>query len=535
LALAGLGSHDPDAPHPPHELKIAFIGDQGAGAGAVAVLQLIAAEGAQAVVHAGDFDYGDDPAAWDARISSVLGADFPYFAAAGNHDESRFYATNGYQDKLQERMGRLGIAWSGDLGVASEFTWQGIHFVMTAPGVFGPGNGLFDLYIRDRFAATGATWRISTWHKNMHLMQTGEKGNETGWGVYEESRRAGALIATGHEHSYSRTHLLSSMQLQTVASTGEPLVLVPDDPATGEDEGRSFVFVSGLGGRSIRNQDLAGDWFASVYTSTQGATHGALFGVFHVDGDPRLARFYFKDVVGNRVDEFTVRSVIGCGDGDGDGVCDEADDCSQVPNPSQLDSDFDGYGNACDPDYSNNGIVGSTDAQLLTAVLPSAFPDPAYAAVLDADGDGEIDDAELLLLSQHLGGPPGPSGLACAGSAPCTACDAADSDGDGICDALDDCVGTPDPLQIDSDLDGFGNVCDTDYTNDGVAGVPDLVIFREALGTFAGDPHYSSAVDANSDGGIGAPDLVVVSTRLGEAPGPSGLACAGTPPCLWAR
>jgi hypothetical protein len=35
-----------------------------------------------------------------------------------------------------------------------------------------------------------------------------------------------------------------------------------------------------------------------VYSSTQGATDGALFGVFHVQGDPRLARFYFKDVDG---------------------------------------------------------------------------------------------------------------------------------------------------------------------------------------------------------------------------------------------
>jgi len=120
-------------------------------------------------------------------------------------------------------------------------------------------------------------------------MQAGGKADETGWGVYEESRRAGAIIATGHEHSYARTHLLASMQEQQVASDSNELVLETDDPLTPEDEGRSFAFVSGLGGQSIRDHEVFGDWFASVYSSTQGATNGALFGVFHVQGDPRLA------------------------------------------------------------------------------------------------------------------------------------------------------------------------------------------------------------------------------------------------------
>jgi hypothetical protein len=185
---------------------------------------------------------------------------------------------------------------------------------MTAPGIVAAGDGLYDRYIRERFAASEAAWRVSSWHKNQRLMQPGGKSDESGWGVYEESRRAGAIIATGHEHGYSRTHLLASMQDQVVASASDALVLRRDDPETPEDEGRSFAFVSGLGGQSIRDQEVFGDWFASVYTSTQGATHGALFGVFHVQGDPRLAHFYFKDVDGTLVDEFTVRSSVGGGE-----------------------------------------------------------------------------------------------------------------------------------------------------------------------------------------------------------------------------
>jgi len=530
LAFLALAPAAAGAEVPPHDLKVAFIGDQGDGANAIRVLELIAAEGARAIVHNGDFDYRDAPAVWDAINTSIFGVEFPYFASVGNHDKSRFYA--GYQPYMLARMLRLGVPWSGDLGVKSTFTWMGIHFVMTGPGVFGAGNGNYDLYIRDQFASSEAVWRISSWHKNQHLMQAGGKSDETGWGVYEQSRRAGAIISTGHEHSYSRTHLLSNMQQQTVASISPTLLLTADDVGTAGDEGRSFAFVAGTGGRGLRDQEVFGDWFASVYTTTQGAKHGALFGVFHVDGDPRLARFYFKDVAGNVIDEFKLRSRVGCGDLDDDGFCDEADVCTTVPDASQLDSDFDGHGNACDADYDGDGIVSGVDLLLLYRAFMSSAGDPVYAAALDADGDGAIADAELELVQSHFGGPPGPSGLACAGSVPCSACDAPDSDGDGVCDALDDCLTTPDPLQVDSDLDGYGNACDPDFTNDGVVSGIDLSMLLAAFESRVGEPGYARALDLNGDGVVGVEEYLLLLSYFEGVPGPSGRDCAGTIPCL---
>jgi K319L-like, PKD domain len=149
----------------------------------------------------------------------------------------------------------------------------------------------------------------------MRLMQVENKTDETGWGVYEESRKGGAIVATGHDHSYARTHLLSSFQNQTVAGTGNTLILATDNTTTPSDEGRSFAFVSGLGGYSIYSQTRSGAWWASIYTSTQGATYGALFGVFNYQGNPRLAHFYFKNINGNVVDEFYVQSSVGAGGG----------------------------------------------------------------------------------------------------------------------------------------------------------------------------------------------------------------------------
>ena len=84
--------------------------------------------------------------------------------------------------------------------------------------------------------------------------------------------------------------------------------LQADDRSTPADEGRSFVFVSGLTGRGIRDQDRGGSWWASIYTSDQGARYGALFGEFNYNGDATLARFYFKNVNGQLIDEFFVRS-----------------------------------------------------------------------------------------------------------------------------------------------------------------------------------------------------------------------------------
>jgi hypothetical protein len=224
----------------PVNFTIAFFGDQGIGSNSLAVLNLIKAEGAQALLHLGDFDYNDDPAAWEVQINSVLGANFPYFACIGNHDEGAWRGVNGYQRYMQDRLNRLGITWEGDLGVQSALRYQGIFFILVGPGVTGSGH---DAYIRDKLAADNSVWSIASWHVNMKLMQVGGKDDEAGWGVYEEARKGGAIIATAHEHSYSRTHLLSSIMNQTVASQSNTLSLT---------KGQTFVFVSGW--RRIHSQ-----------------------------------------------------------------------------------------------------------------------------------------------------------------------------------------------------------------------------------------------------------------------------------------
>ncbi len=283
----------------PPVIKIAFIGDQGITSGAKAVLGLIRDENADMVLHQGDFDYQDDPDIWAKQIDDILGPTFPYFASIGNHDKAAWV---GYRSKLQSRLNQIeGADCTGDLGVNSACTYKGIFFLLSGIGTLGSNH---IEYMRTELKKSDAVWKICSWHKNQRLMQVGGKTDEVGWPAYEECRLAGAIIAAGHEHSYSRTYLMSHFETQTIASTSNNLIL---------SEGASFAFVSGLGGTSIRTQmDGLGakPWWASVYTADENANFGALFCSFNVNGSEDEAACYFKDIDGNIVDTFNLTSQI---------------------------------------------------------------------------------------------------------------------------------------------------------------------------------------------------------------------------------
>ncbi|MGI9319470.1 MAG: metallophosphoesterase [bacterium] len=284
-------------------VTVAFIGDQGINNNSRAVLQLIKDEGADLVLHQGDLDYENNPAKWDTFITNVLGVDFPYLASVGNHDRF-WHAANGYQEKLQARLDRIEeMSCSGDLGVQSVCTFRGLFFILSGIGTTIPKNDPDHVaYIRKQLAQTNSIWRICSWHKSQKRMQVGEKGNEVGWKPFKACRKGGAIVATGHTHSYSRTHLMSSFKKQSIASTANKLVI---------EEGRSFAFVSGLGGLSIRRQYRRNDpWWARVYTLDQKANFGALFCTYFVNSKPNQANCYFKDIDGNIPDKFELISKV---------------------------------------------------------------------------------------------------------------------------------------------------------------------------------------------------------------------------------
>jgi hypothetical protein len=91
-------------------------------------------------------------------------------------------------------------------------------------------------------------------------------------------------------------------------------------------------------------------------------------------------------------------------DDDSDGILDVADTCILVANPVQRDTDSDGYGNMCDPDFNGNGIVDPSDFSL----LKSRFGQPGFPDQ-DLNGNGIVDPSDFSLLKTMFGQPPGPS------------------------------------------------------------------------------------------------------------------------------
>jgi len=106
-------------------------------------------------------------------------------------------------------------------------------------------------------------------------------------------------------------------------------------------------------------------------------------------------------------------------DSDQDGVADNADNCLLDSNPDQADADQDGFGDACDADYDNNGIVDQADVDALQAAFLSKEGDANYNAAFDHDGTGSVGLGDFQVVSASLGAAPGPSGLSCAGTTPC--------------------------------------------------------------------------------------------------------------------
>jgi len=93
-------------------------------------------------------------------------------------------------------------------------------------------------------------------------------------------------------------------------------------------------------------------------------------------------------------------------DSDQDGISDSADNCINVANADQRDTDGDGIGNACDGDFSGDCNVNFVDL----GTMKAAFFQPGTTDT-DMNGDGQTNFVDLGMLKAGFFLEPGPSGI----------------------------------------------------------------------------------------------------------------------------
>ena len=66
-----------------------------------------------------------------------------------------------------------------------------------------------------------------------------------------------------------------------------------------------------------------------------------------------------------------------------------------------------------------DGVVAVRDFIIMAATYGAQASDERYDPKVDLNADGVIDALDYGILARCWGGPPGPSGLTCAGTEPC--------------------------------------------------------------------------------------------------------------------
>ena len=184
-------------------------------------------------------------------------------------------------------------------------------------------------------------------------------------------------------------------------------------------------------------------------------------------GWTRLASGLFEDDMGNTLSDASLRALAqtegpltytcappGSGtrmgiDRDEDGVLDGLDNCPDVANADQLDTDGDHIGNVCDDDIDNDGLPNAVETN--TGVWNGPNDRGTSPVLADTDGDGLPDGVET-----NTGIYVGPQDT---GTNPLVA----DTDGDGLPDGIETNTGVyvspqnpgTNPLRSDTDGDGF--------------------------------------------------------------------------------
>lgn len=290
-------------------LKVAFIGDTDIGTNFKNVLALVKAEKATMVMVQGDLCYNFAAASdWFTPADAALDdgtTRIPYFVSRGNHDWN-WEMANGLGAGLDARLTKWGVTPTDATPSKSNYAvvYKGLSMVFVDESETTPTRAD---YVKARLQSDTHIWKICSFHKNMRASNVGPKSDEMNWTVYDNCRAAGAIVAQGHSHTYSRSKTLVNDAILATDATKSLDATCSDPFALCVGPNKHFFFDASLGGvdtRSLTTAKINGTpvvdmpHWAAKYTGD----YGALFIEFNVDNDPKKARGYFKTIGGTVVD-----------------------------------------------------------------------------------------------------------------------------------------------------------------------------------------------------------------------------------------
>lgn len=335
LLLLSVGAYASSA-NSSREIKVALLGDTGAGRDFQAVLKVVKEERADIIMINGDLGYSATPAKWREALLKEIDPDTQLvIGSLGNHDfeHGRHEDYVAIFQTFRSSKNSLSTQCSGRERIQKERDITALDEVCTFGNLTIIASGIGQIFTKDYFeerlrekltARPAGNWALVGYHYTLAAMNPGIKTNESSFKFFDLIRQFGAIGAQAHTHS-----VMASCPIDSEFKSNANPSCHPDFGADLNERfvgpGTGIYIDSSLGGMPARKRrrcqrptDSGCTHMVDLitkegYTRADGLTkndfigRGAVFMQFNVGGDPKQARAYFKSTDGREVFSFNIR------------------------------------------------------------------------------------------------------------------------------------------------------------------------------------------------------------------------------------